>query len=292
VGPFDNPPCQNFSVNSLAACTAKKNKVRPILNLSAPENISYNDMLNPVYIRKLTMASPAIISQAILYAGQGALISKTDFVDAFKLIPCNVNEWGHFGLKWLGKYFADVSTPFGSKSAPANFDCLGETIVNFVKTFAEIPCNTVFRQLDDISIVAPKQSNLADRFTKTLKFICAEINVPLAEICPDHDKAFDVSTYGTILGIRFDTNSLTWSLPVERQNQTLIMLKNFLLANTISLLDFQKLHGKINAFANMFVFLKGFRYHQAAFFLDLDKSSLDLKLLPHSKPNCKPLLVC
>jgi hypothetical protein len=242
--------------------------------------MSYNDMLNPVYIRKLTMASPAVISQAILFAGRGALISKVDVVDAFKLIPCNIQEWGHFGFKWLGKYFADVSTPFGSKSAPANFDCLGETIVNVVKTLAEIPDNTVFRQLDDISIVAPRQSNLADRFTKTLKFICAEINVPLAENCPDHDKAFDVSTFGTILGIRFNTNALSWSLPVEKQNQTLSMLKSFLFANTISLLDFQKLHGKINAFANMFVFLKGFRYHQAAFLRKFAETKCQFLLIP------------
>jgi hypothetical protein len=54
--------------------------------------------------------------------------------DAFKLIPSHRNDWKFFGFKWLGKFFADTTNPFGSKAAPANFDDLGETLVNITKT--------------------------------------------------------------------------------------------------------------------------------------------------------------
>ena len=42
AGPFDFPPLENFRVNSLMA-VKQKNKVRPILNLSAPKYASFND---------------------------------------------------------------------------------------------------------------------------------------------------------------------------------------------------------------------------------------------------------
>jgi hypothetical protein len=34
---------------------------------------------------------------------------------------------------WI-KFFVDISTPFGSKSAPSNFDSFGETILNITKS--------------------------------------------------------------------------------------------------------------------------------------------------------------
>jgi hypothetical protein len=84
-------------------------------------------------------------------------------------------------------------------------------------------------------------------------------------MCPNHEKAFPPSTFGNILGIEFCTESLSWKLPAEKILETLQQIKNFLNAKVISLLDFQKLHGKINAFANMCTFLKGFRFHQSHF---------------------------
>jgi hypothetical protein len=207
IGPFKNLPSLDFSVNTLAACTAKKNKVRPIMNLSAPEHCSFNDAVNTFAVRKLSMTSPVEIGHAIVRAGKGSLIAKYDVVDAFKLIPAGTEEWKFFGFQWLGRYFADITTPFGSKTAPANFDCLAETIVNVVKILAETPENCVSRQLDDISIVAPRESKIAEKFIKKLQSLCKNINVPLAALCPDHNKAFAPSTYGNMLGIWFCTNS-------------------------------------------------------------------------------------
>jgi hypothetical protein len=281
IGPFDSPPSFDFSINTLAACTAKKAKVRPIMNLSSPENCSFNDAVNPYAIRKLTMTSPYEIGCAIVKAGKGSLIAKYDIVDAFKLIPAGTDEWKFFGFQWLGKYFADITTPFGSKTAPASFDSLAETIVSVVKTMANTPENCVFRQLDDISIVAPRDSNIAELFVKKLNEVCKAINVPLAELCPNHNKAFAPSTYGNMLGINFFTKNHTWQLPFEKRNETLHMIKCFFNAQVISLLDFQKLHGKINAFANMCTFLKGFRFQQASFlkkFADENVTYLDIPM--------------
>jgi len=66
--------------------------------------------------------------------------------------------------------------------------------------------------LDDVSIVSPKNSGMTGRFTECYKKICEEINVPLAEDCPNHEKAFGSFTYSTycaiksVHGINFDSD--------------------------------------------------------------------------------------
>ena len=49
IGPFETSPVKNLQTRPLMAAV-QKNKVRPILNLSAPEGSSYNDALNPLKI--------------------------------------------------------------------------------------------------------------------------------------------------------------------------------------------------------------------------------------------------
>jgi hypothetical protein len=255
------------------------------MNLSSPEYCSYNDAVDTLSVRKLTMTSPLEIGHAIVDSGRRALIAKLDIVDAFKLIPAAKDEWNFFGFQWLGKYFADVTTPFGSKTAPANFDYLAETIVNIVKSQNNTPENCVFRQLDDISIVAPRDSKFAEDFVASLQKICFKINVPLAEMCPNHEKAFLPSTFGNILGIEFCTETLSWKLPVDKRLETLQQIKNFFNAKVISLLDFQKLHGKINAFANMCTFLKGFRFHQSHFLKKFANENAKFLTIPNELKN-------
>jgi hypothetical protein len=89
------------------------------------------------------MSSVTKFSQALKWAGKDATFSKQDIVDAYKMIPCAEEERKQFGFQWLGKFFTDISTPFGSKTAPANFDCVGETLVKVVKTKCNVPENCV-----------------------------------------------------------------------------------------------------------------------------------------------------
>ncbi len=48
--------------------------------------------------------------------------------------------------------------------------------------------------------------NFTNRYVKNGK----DLNIPLAENCPKFEKAFFYSTYGKILGVFFDTTTLTW----------------------------------------------------------------------------------
>jgi hypothetical protein len=278
IGPFEKPPVKNLQISPLMAAV-QKNKVRPILNLSAPEGSSYNDALDPLKIPKISMSSAKKFSQSLLKAGKDATFAKQDLVDAYKIIPCNQNEWKFFGFKWLDKFFIDISTPFGSKSAPANFDSLGETILNITKTETKTNKKWIHRQLDDTPIVSPKNSGITEKFTEKYREICKDLNVDLAPYCPDHEKAFGPSTEGTVLGITFNSKKLNWKLPKDKLNETMSMINSALSSDRITLLNFQKLHGKLNDVIQLNTFLKSFRFHQNKFLKEFaEKNALNLQI--------------
>ena len=65
----------------------QKTKIRPILNVSSPKCDSLNEAIDELSIQKINMSSPRLFAEELLKAGKGALFSKSDIVDAYKLIP-------------------------------------------------------------------------------------------------------------------------------------------------------------------------------------------------------------
>jgi hypothetical protein len=218
---------KNFCINPLVAIV-QKTKFRPILNFKVSVGSAFNEAVDENKIRKLTMCSAKIFSQTLLKAGKNAKFCINDMADAFKLIPSHKNDWKFFSFKWLGKVFTDATNPFGSKVAPANFDNLGETIVNIVKTISNTPSVLVHRQLDDVPVVSPESSNDAETFFRNFKFICKSFNVKLAPDWPNFEKVFSPSTHGKVLGINLNSKNLSWNLPYEKQKDTLSRIQKIL----------------------------------------------------------------
>jgi hypothetical protein len=83
----------------------------------------------------------------------------------------------------------------------------------------------------------------------------------MAETCPDREKAFGPGTQGTVLGVRFDSKTMTWSWSKEKAERAVKVIDEFLLRRVCKLKDVQILHGKLSDFAQMCQFMLGFRYH-------------------------------
>jgi hypothetical protein len=254
--------------------------VRPILNLSSPKGRSFNDAIDIWQVENLQMSTPKLLADSILKAGKNALMSKTDIQDAYKLIPNPVPEWKYYGFSWLGKFFVDTTTVFGSKTAPASFDPLPETIVNITCSIKKIPKTWIHRQLDDVPIVSPRGSGYTEAFTKGYSQVCSYLNVPLAENCPNHEKAFGPSTFGTVLGIGFDTTLLEWFISKEKADDLQECIDAFLCKKSSSLLEAQKLHGKMSSFGQISEFLQGFRFHLSGFLRKFGTNDPERKIIP------------
>jgi len=279
AGPFPNPPFKKFRANMLMA-KKEKTKVRPILNLSSPKGKSFNDATDKELLLKLTMSSPSIFGQLLLNLGMGAKFAKIDLTNAYKLIPVHPTDWKYFGFRWLGMHFYESNTAFGNCAAPAEFDPLPETINAICKTIVKIHPQCVTRQLDDTIFAAPAHTTYAEQYYDTFQNVCKNLNVPLAENCPEHVKAFSPSTYGTVLGIEFDSLTLTWRYPTDKLKEVLYLLEKVTKLESCPLHLFQSLHGKLNDFAQMCTFLKGFRFLQNKQLQDYAKHNVNTLPVP------------
>jgi hypothetical protein len=125
-GHFKPPPLKNFRVNPLIA-VQQNGKVRPVLNLSEPKGLSFNDNVDDGKLEKIFMSSSKQFSKTLFEAGKDATFSKFDFVDAYKNVLVKIFDLRLQGFVWKDKFFFRI---FGAKTAVQNFDILANTLVS------------------------------------------------------------------------------------------------------------------------------------------------------------------
>jgi hypothetical protein len=258
AGPFGAPPLPGFRTNAMMA-VVQKNKTRIIMDLSAPKGFSYNDAINELALEKVSMSSARLFGYSAQDCGRGARMWKFDMVDAYKTIPSAQEDLRLQGFTWLGKFFIELKKVFGSKEAVSAFDRMNNTLVTLAALDAHLPPHLIHRTLDDVPIVTPANSTVGHAFAEAYQGICESIGAELAPPCKKLEKAFCDSTKGTVLGIQFDTLSMTWRISQEKKARIMDRIRGPLLGVEISLLDLQKLIGTLNDVGQMCPFLRGFR---------------------------------
>ena len=127
LGPFDQPPLPNFRTSGLGLVPKHDGGWRIIYHLSAPFAQSINDFIDP----ELYSLSYCTIDDAYAILnnlGPGALMSKIDLKNAFRLIPVRPEDWNLLGICWRQQFFIDTCLPFGLRSAPYLFNQLSIAI--------------------------------------------------------------------------------------------------------------------------------------------------------------------
>ena len=256
-GPYDCPPFKKFRSNCLMGIE-QHDKVRIVLNVSLPESLSFNSNIKEEKMEKVKMSSARLFGFSVKKAGKNAVMSKFDLKDAYKNMPCEEKDHRLQGFRWLDKYFFECTQIFGARTAVANFDIMGNTLKTIALQSCSIPSDLVHRQLDDVPVVGPCSKDWCQEFTKSYEKTCAEMLISIAPDCPKMEKAFKNSTYGKVLGINFDTKNLCWNLPYEKRERAISAICDALDSET-SLLQMQKLMGRLNDISLMCPFLQGFK---------------------------------
>ncbi len=197
AGPFRLPPVPNFRSNSMIA-VEQKGKIRPIMNMSAPEGESFNDAVIEAELENINMSSLRQFGYSLIECGKGARMWKLDWTDAYKNVPVAMSQLRLQGFFWNGMYFVETQLVFGSKHAVSTFDRLGGTVEKCAQLETGFPKEHIHRTLDDLPFVTPARSKLGPIFLKVYKDLCNALGARLAPNCPDKEKAFVDSTTGTV----------------------------------------------------------------------------------------------
>jgi hypothetical protein len=278
AGPFDHPPLPDFRTNAMMA-VEQRDKIRIVMNLSGPDGESFNDAINELALEKVSMSSARLFGYSLVECGVGARMWKYDMVDAYKTIPAALPDLRLQGFTWLGQYFVELKKVFGSKEAVSAFDRLNHTIVVLAAKSANLSLRFIHRTLDDVPFVTPAESPAGPLFASTYEDICGQIGAKLAPPCEKFEKAFCDSTHGTVLGIVFDSVSMTWSISHDKKSRILARIRGPLLGSAVSLLETQQLIGSLNDVGQMCPFLRGFRQPLYKFLVQF-KENQDIRLCP------------
>ena len=258
AGPFSTPPLPNFRSNSIMA-VEQKDKVRPILNMSYPKVGGFNDNIDEDKVAKVRMSSARQFGQSIRMAGRGARMSKLDMRDAYKHVPAKVEDYRLQGMCWLKRFFVDTQQIFGASTAVANFDNLASTVLNIVLCESSIPRHLVHRTLDDVACVSPADTTWGADMAARYKSLCEKVNIKLAADCPLREKAFTEETKGTVLGIQFNTATLSWRISSQKAAEILSDIHTMIHGGHVDLKQMETVAGRLNNFGQMCPFLQAFK---------------------------------
>jgi hypothetical protein len=150
-------------------------------------------------VPKTHQSSAKKFGQTLLAVGKGAIISKMDMRDAFKLVPARIEDLRLQGFRWLNNYFINTQQ------------------------------------------------------------ICGELNVPLADDCLKREKAFTNETNRTVLGVEFDTDTLSWRLADQKIRKIQNSINDIFVAGHADLKQVERLVGRLNNFGQMMPLLSTFR---------------------------------
>ena len=161
----------------------------------------------PTHIYTLSYCTVDDAHTIINKLGQGALLSKIDLKNAFRLIPVRQKDWNLLGIYWKSKYYIDTCLPFGLRSAPFLFNQLADAIHWILKNNYEV--HHLLHYLDDFLTAGSADSNACNHNLTAMKSLCQAIRASIK-----NEKVEGPTTRLTFLGIVLDTVSTEASISV------------------------------------------------------------------------------
>ena len=176
LGPFTSPPLPNFRTSGLGLISKHDGGWRIIYHLSAPHGSSINDYIDSS-LYSLSYCSIDDAYKIINKLGPGALLSKIDLKDAFRLIPVRPADWNLLGIHWKQNFYIDTCLPFGLRSAPYLFNRFSDALHWILQHNYGV--EHLLHYLDDFSTAGPANSDICDSNLHAMLTLCKTLNAPI-----------------------------------------------------------------------------------------------------------------
>src|ERR1044072_2364698 len=177
IGPFSiqSPLADVFMVNSLGLIEKRYTdpiEYRVITHHSAPQGSSVNDGIDK-YEFQISFDTLKHAVQWIRFIGKGALLTKIDIKDAYRILPVHPLDQLLQGIVYNSLLYFDKALAFGSRSSCGIF-------CRFADTIAWIAFNNgiqaIIHYVDDYLIIShPSQINDKKKFLQIL----SDLNIPI-----------------------------------------------------------------------------------------------------------------
>ena len=209
-------------------------KWRLIVDLSSPRGFSVNDAISVEYCH-MQYTSVLEASALIRQLGRGAKLAKIDLHPAYRMVPVHADDHHLLSIQWQNEIFVDTALPFGLQSAPKISSAIADALAWTLHTRGVV---WQLHYLDDFLFMGMPTDNSCGKAQEVALDTCSELGVPVAT----HKMASQL----TFLGIQFDTETMSLSLPVGKLTRILGLFLSWWSKRTASKRELQSLIGHLN----------------------------------------------
>ena len=237
-GPTHAPPLQNLHVSRFGVIPKKGNAWRLILDLSFPVEHSVNDGIDKDdFTFQYCTVKHAI--NLIIKAGKGALMGKVDIKSAYRIIPVNPSDRYLLGMHWKGKYYVDLTLPFGLRSAPGIFNNVADLFEWML--IHNWSVEDLLHYLDDYFTLGAAGTDLCAKRLAAIHQAARLVGIPLSP-----EKCEGPTTRMVFLGIELDSIEMSARLPADKLADLIVLLREWGSKKSCKPKALQSLLGKLN----------------------------------------------
>ena len=246
TGPFTHPPWSNLMLSPMMTAPKKPNSRRPVFDATFGDHSLNNATPSDHYLGTPTVYTyPKIddFKRIILSCGRNCFMWKRDLHRFYLQIPLDPVDYQHVGCIWRGIFFIFVMLMFGLRHSGLQGQRLTDALswihrqLGLDSTLAaKYNC---INYCDDLGGAESSKSRADESFQKLVELL-EELGLQEAK-----DKASSPSTEMTYLGVLFNSNTMTMSVPPEKLAELKAEIERWYRKTTTAKKPLQSLLGKL-----------------------------------------------
>ena len=172
-------------------------------------------------------------------------LGKTDLSNAFRVLPLRISCICWLVFKAVDprdgktKFFVDKCLPFGASISCAHYQCFSNALKHIPQARTNSQ-DSITNYLDDFLFIAYLRS-ICNHLINSFLSLCKEIGVLVAQ-----EKTVWATTLIVFLGILLNGNQLTLSIPLEKKQKALQLLRDITATHKTTIKQIQILTGYLN----------------------------------------------
>lgn len=241
IGPFSDKPFTPWLHAAPFMSRPKRDSIdrRIIADLSFPQELSINAFIlkNAIWGQARNHSLPTVSEfvEKVKEMGPGSYMSTVDISRAYKNFKSDPLDWPLLCAHWDDKYYCDITLPFGARASSLHMQTVANAIVRILNergVFARV-------YLDDIITLSQDKDSAMKHHDQVIQ-VLSSLGLPIA-----HEKTQPPARTVQWLGICINTEDMTISIPHDKVQDTLTIVKKFHKRRSMTKRDLQSVLGRL-----------------------------------------------
>lgn len=241
AGPFNYPPFRQWQNISPLMTRPKSGslKRRVIVDLSFPPGLGVNAFVQKGFVfgkwYKHSLPTPELAVDKARTLGLDVAMAVIDIERAYRNFRSDPLDWPLMVIQSKNQFYVDMALPFGARVSSLYVQRIADFVVRILANRGI----TSLMYMDDLCLLLPHTSAAQSLFSQALSII-RDLGLPI-----NYNKVIPPTSQAIWLGVTFDFDSYTISVPDYKVRDLLAILSKYQTVMSVPLKEAQSVVGKI-----------------------------------------------